>query len=276
MDVGTLLAVVAVVAVLLVLGAAGLVIARMPAAVRNARLAVVRADVALWRARGRHARLIRTAEREIARVERDHSSTLATLDRRIVALEDPRGQRLASFGPVTLHELRIITPAGEVPLDGARATVESAGQLTERGRTTLTRLAVGGAVLGPLGAILALGFPKRRTVDDRELYLLVEAGTASCVVQVRPDEGARLRAFAVQINAASNAVATRRGAIAAELADTRRRLAAVSEDHTALDVARARLSAAHADPGARAALARAEAELAAARTELADLQDGER
>jgi hypothetical protein len=206
-------------------------------------------------------------------VEREHSSTVASLDRRIVMLEDPRGAQRDRLGPVTLYELRIVTPAGEVPLDDVQATVDTAGNLTEKKRTTLTRLAVGGAVLGPLGAILALGFPKRTKVDDRELYLLIEAGPASCVLQVRPDDGARVRAFAVQVNASATAVAARRSVIAAELAVTRRRLAEVREDHTALDAARARLGEARSDDAALAAIVRAESDLARARTRLVDAQD---
>jgi hypothetical protein len=261
---------VALLAVLLT--SAVVVIWRMPTAERRARLGVLRARAALHRSRQRHAALVRQAQRALARVERKHSSTVATLDRRLVELEDPRGRRLDGFGPITLHELRIVTPAGEVPLDGVTVTFDTAGNLSETKRTTLTRLAVGGLVLGPLGAILALGFPKRRTVDNRELYLLVEAGAASCVVQVRPDDGGRVRAFAVQVNAAASAVETRRRSIAAELERTRQRLEAVHEDHTALDAARERLRRARVDPAAVAAVTAAETTFAAARETLADVR----
>lgn len=274
MDTGTTLTIVIAVATVLVLGAVVAGIARMAPAERRARIDLLRAALALRRARTRHALLIRRAQRGVTRVERDHSSTLATLDRRIVALEDPRGRQRDSFGPVTLYELRIVTPAGEARLDGAEAEVDTVGALTERKRTTLTRLAVGGAVLGPLGAILALGFPKRTKVDGRELYLLIEAGPASCVLKVRPDDGARVRAFAVQVNASATVVASRRDRIAVELADARRQLDAVREDHTALDAARERLGEARGDTDALAAVARAEADLAASRTRLADVRPG--
>jgi len=247
-------------------------VGRMPAAQRRAWLSVLRSRRMLRRARRRHEVLIRGAERALRRVERDHSSAVAALDRRIVELEDPRGRRLDGYGPVTLHELRIVTPAGEVALDGVEATVDTAGTLSETKRTTFTRLAVGGFVLGPLGAILALGFPKRRTVDTRELYLLIEAGTASCVLQVRPDDGGRVRAFVVQLHAAAAAVAARRRAIAVELEDARRRLSEVREDHAVLDAARARLAAVRADRAALAAIAEAEVAAAAAQGALADLR----
>jgi len=270
MDTGTLV----VVGVLVALAVAvpAVLIARLPADVRRARVGLVRAGLGLRRARAAHALLIRRGEQGVRRAERQHSTQLAELDRSIVALEDPRGPRIAALGPVTLHALRIITPAGEASLDGAEASVDSAGALTERKRTTFTRLAVGAVTFGAVGAILALGFPKRTKVDGRELYLLIEAGPASCVLQIDPDDGVRVRAFANQINAAAAGVAARRAAIAAELASTRARLAEVREDHTALDAARDALAAARSDAAALGRVAAAEARLAAARDLLADLR----
>ena len=262
------------------LGVAGLllmitvvVVVRMPAEERRARLDVLRAERMLRRARASHERLVRAAEREVSRVERRHSEQLAALDRRIVALEDPRGPRIDAVGPVTLYALRLVTPAGEVPIDGVRADVDAEGTIDVRKRTTLTRLAVGGALLGPLGAVLALGFPKRRTVDGRELYLLIEAGPASCVVQVHPDQGAQVRAFAVQVNAAAADAPRRRGAIAAELATARAELAATREDTSSLDVAREALAAARSDARALGAVADAERVVATAREALALLEE---
>ena len=269
MDTGTLVAVAGGLVTVVALVA---LVLRIPAEERRARLAVVRTGLTLRRARAAHASLVRTAERAVRSAEKQHSSQLAELDRRIVALEDPRGVRLDALGPVTLHALRIVTPAGEAPLDGAQATVDTAGALTERKRTTFTRLAVGAATFGAVGAILALGFPKRTKVDGRELYLLIEAGAASCVLRIDPDDGARVRAFATRINAAASLVTERRVATARELAEAQAELAAVREDHSAMDAARERLSEARVDGPALARIAAAERELAAARDALAVLR----
>jgi len=256
--------------VALVVVVVAVVIARMPRSERRARIEVVRAEYGLRRARRAHERLVDAAQREVRRVERQHSTQVAELDRSIVALEDPRGPRIDTLGPVTLFALRIVTPAGEVPVDGVRADVDTEGSVRVRRRTTLTRLAVGGAVLGPLGAVLALGFPKRRTVDGRELYLLLEAGPASCVLQLDPDIGPQVRAFATQVNAAASGAPRRREQIAAELAASRARLAAMREDHSALDAARDALVAAREDPVMAATTAAAERRLASARDALED------
>jgi len=252
--------------VLLAVLAYGVVrVARLPAESRSAAWALLWARIARDRTRAAHAVAIRRAELGVRRAERQQSSAIAAIDRRIVELEDPRGRRIDAFGPVTLHELRIITPAGEAPLDDVEVTVDSAGNLSVTKRATLTRLAVGGLVLGPLGAVLALGFQKRRTIDNRELYLLIEAGPASCVLQVKPDTGAAVRAFAVQANAAAASVGRARSRIAGELMAARAQLAATRGDVASLEAARDRLAGARTDARLLGAIAEATSELATAR-----------
>ena len=241
----------------------------LPSETRAAGWAVLRARSTLTRARAARSIAVRRAGLGVRQAERQHTSAIAELDRRIVELEDPRGHRVVAFGPVALHERSIITPAGEVPLDGVEATVDSAGNMSITKRATLTRLAVGGLVLGPLGAVLALGFQKKRTHDDRELYLLIEAGPASCVLQVKPDAGTNVRAFAVQVNARARGIGQIRAQVAAELADARARLAATREDVSGLDAARERLADAHRDARLLGAISDAQAALAGARQRLA-------
>jgi len=265
MDAGaaTAVAVGAVLLVLVVFLAVRLML--LPSEARAAGWAVLRARSTLARARAAHAIAVKRADLGVRRAERRHTSAIAELDRRIVALEDPRGSRVIAFGPVVLHERSLITPAGEVPLDGVEATVDSAGNMSVTKRATLTRLALGGLVLGPLGAVLALGFQKKRKHDDRELYLLIEAGPASCVLQVKPDAGAAVRAFAVQVNARARGIAQIRMQAAAELADVRAQLARTREDVSDLEAARQRLVDAHQDEQRRGAVVDAQAQLVAAR-----------
>jgi len=269
MDAGAVVAVAVGAVLAAVAGIVVVRLVRMPAEARSAAWAVAAARLRLSRARAGYASAVRRAEFGIGRAERRHGSAIAALDRRIVELENPRGRRVDAFGPVTLHELRIVTPAGEVPLDGVEATVDSAGNMSITKRATLTRLAVGGLVLGPLGAVLALGFQKKRTHDDRELYLLIEAGPASCVLQVKPDAGTNVRAFAVQVNARARGIGQIRAQVAAELADARARLAATREDVSGLDAARERLADAHQDVRLLGAISDAQAALAGARQRLA-------
>jgi hypothetical protein len=129
-------------------------------------------------------------------------------------------------------------------------------------------------VLGSLGAVLALGFQKKQTHDDRELYLLIEAGPASCVLQVKPDAGAAVRAFAVQVNARARGIMRIRAQVGAELTDARAQLAATREDVSGLDAARQRLTDAHQDPRLLGAVSDAQAQLAGARERWADAGNG--
>jgi len=101
--------------------------------------------------------------------------------------------RRNTFAGVTITDGVIASQFGGGPVAGARATVDTAGQLTRR--ITATRL----ALVGPL----ALGLQKN--IDGRELYLLIEGQGWGISVPVPATRGAEARAFAVRINAASTA-----------------------------------------------------------------------
>jgi hypothetical protein len=103
----------------------------------------------------------------------------------------------ASFAGITLFETTIRAADGDGgPLDGARATVDTAGQLTRR--ITLTRV----VLTGPL----ALGW--RKKLDDRELYLVIEGEGWATSAAVDPKLGEEARAFAAKINAAATRSST--------------------------------------------------------------------
>jgi hypothetical protein len=117
------------------------------------------------------------------------------------ALAAERGKRLASFRGVTLFERVIVTPDGESPLAGTQATVDAAGQLMQTQRATLTRF----ALTGGLGAI---AFKKKKNIDTRELYLLIDAPAVASAITCPPTEGAGARRFAAQVNSAAKVTAT--------------------------------------------------------------------
>jgi len=98
-----------------------------------------------------------------------------------------------TYEGITIHEDRIESKEGGGPLPGARAIVDTAGEIDKR--ITATRL----ILTGPL----AFGLRKKK--DNRELYLLVEGQGWAISKQLRPDQGAKARAFAARINAAGSA-----------------------------------------------------------------------
>jgi hypothetical protein len=100
----------------------------------------------------------RTPEAQ-ARIKREKEERLARYEARVAAEQDASDN---SFEGVWLKDGRVYSEDGGGPVAGARATVDTAGQLTAR--ITATRL----VLTGPL----ALGW--RKSVDNRELYLLIE------------------------------------------------------------------------------------------------------
>lgn len=130
-------------------------------------------------------------------------------------LQDTRGRYLGSLAGIDLFELWIVTPNGSGPVASARAWVESAGSVTSRQRATLTRIGTGALLLGPLGAVLALGFPKKKQIDNRELYIQVWTPYLSSVVRCPPSRNFEARRFAAKITTAGSqayAVAAQRAA----------------------------------------------------------------
>jgi hypothetical protein len=242
-----------------------LVLRRPPHDVRSARRARRRAA---WRARraGWSRRWeLAAADRAVTAAERGHAKRLAQLQEHIALLEDPRGKRVADFGGCFLHEFVLVTPGGEVPLDAVEASVDTAGNLSVTKRATLTRMATGGLLLGGLGAVLSLGFQKKEQLDTRELYLLLDAGPASVVIQADPDAGAEVRRFASAVNAFVSDVAARRQRRSQELATTRAERVRVEADRSAIEAAQLQRDAVNDGTAISAALTEAESALMLAR-----------
>jgi hypothetical protein len=145
-----------------------------------------------------------TRQRQLRRAQRDLHAQIAELERTRSHLSDPRGQFILEYRGIRLWEFWVSTPTGEGPVAHARATCDTASNMVVSQRATLTRMATGGLLLGPLGAILSLGFQKKQVEDHRELYVLVEAPTFAGLIQCPPDEGAKARKVAMAINLAAS------------------------------------------------------------------------
>lgn len=210
-----------------------------------------------------HSASIRAAERDIIRATKSYKQRIDAAQKQLDGLQDPRGRKLATFQKHTLYEHAIVTPNGESNLEGVRADVDTAGNLTTKSRSTLTRMAAGGLLLGPLGSILSMGLKKTKEIDKRELYLLVDAPSAPSVVQCPPDEGLKAREFATKVNSAATAEATYRQQLPTLLDQARQELRAAKDATGPVESAQAELARATNDPDALAAIERAQRQLAA-------------
>lgn len=101
------------------------------------------------------------------------------------------------FAGVTLDREMIKHKSGTWPVAGAKATVDSAGEIDRR--ITATRVILTGG----------LGLFWRKKKDGRELYLMVEGPGYAFVEKVDPDKGQKAREFAAKINAAGSATSVR-------------------------------------------------------------------
>jgi hypothetical protein len=173
--------------------------------------AMTPAQVELRQAEMEHAQAVKAADKGLQSVTKTWDKALKDAESSLAAAQAFGTRHLGSYGGVALYEHAVVTPQGTINLEQepASATVDTAGALVQTRRSTLTRMATGGILLGPVG-ILAGGMMKKKgAADTRELYLVVESASVASMVQCRPDDGSRVRQFAMQINNTSRSAPAR-------------------------------------------------------------------
>lgn len=130
-----------------------------------------------------------------------------------------------------------------------KTQVDSAGNIYSTERTTLTRMAAGGAILGKAGVVAGAAARKTNTHDSRELYLLVEGSEFSVVVSCAPDDGSKVRQLASQIVNAEHQAAALQAQRPLAVAEAEAALAAAKADVEAVNAAHAAVEAAKAANG---------------------------
>jgi hypothetical protein len=222
----------------------------MKRAARDHDKAVRQADKGLKSATREYNKAVHHADRGIKRAARDYNG--AVLDARSQLERAKTPQKLARLNSVVLHDDHIQTPSGFHWLNpNVRAAVDSAGNLMkwQKSRTSLTRIGVGGLVLGPLGALVGASSKKHRTgtADTRELYLIVEGDDWADTAKCNPNEGKRAREFAQAINLAARNVERVKAERTRRVKELGERLAAVEADRSGIEVAERTRAAVQAD-----------------------------
>jgi Short C-terminal domain len=158
-------------------------------------------------------------EREIQRGARCAEAINGVLGREIKAynerLEDytrrrklRRGKLLGNVGQIWIWEDRILAADKSVYRmdEHVQADVDTAGNITESRRPTLTRMAMGAALPGS-ALIPGFALAKKETADYRELYFILEHSEWGAVIKVNPEFGEVVRTIAVGVNQAARRLA---------------------------------------------------------------------
>lgn len=183
----------------------------------KARLAAMTpAERELHDAEREHAEAVKNAEKAVSVAERSYARGVKQAERKLNAAKKiGHSESLADFkgkdGRVLLTPLTITVSGKKYDVtEDARAEVDTAGNLSTKSRSTLTRIGAGAVLFGPVGAVVGATAKKSKDVDKRELYLLVEGDGFAGVISCDPDDGAKARDMAQKINlAARNAAKVR-------------------------------------------------------------------
>ncbi len=161
-----------------------------------------REEIEAREARNEYEAIVKSAQEALAVQAAPVDKELASARASLASAQAFGMQRIGSFGGMALCENSLATPNGVINLetDSVRATVDATGSVYAEQKGGLGRAVVGGALLGPVGAIVGSTTRKSKTHDMRELYLCVESSMVSAVVACDPNKGPEARQFAAQVN----------------------------------------------------------------------------
>jgi hypothetical protein len=151
---------------------------------------------------------VKNAEKAHAVEIKAREQRLKIVEKAYKAANDFGTRKIASYrgkdGSVSVTGLTIATPQGNFRLDQkVNATVDTAGNLATSRRTTFTRVAAGAVLFGPVGAIVGGVAQKNKIHDNRELYLMVEGDGFAGLITCNPDDGQKVRQFAMAVKQAA-------------------------------------------------------------------------
>lgn len=220
---------------------------------RKARIAALspaererRDAVAEYRAR------LSAAEKGLTAATKERTHRLKSCEKALAQAHAAAGRPIASYRGrdcgASVTPLYLEVPQGRFALTPAvTATVDTAGNLATSSRSTLTRIAAGGLLFGPVGAIIGGVAKKTRVHDTRELYLLMQGDTFATLITCAPDDGQRVRHFAAVVRQAALNSDAARAYQAQAVAYAEQALALEQQNVGAVDAARHSLEAATAD-----------------------------
>jgi hypothetical protein len=199
-----------------------------------------------------YERNIKVAEKSVRAEEKARESRLKTAERRLKSSGSVGRQHLGTYsgakGPIRIFQHELVLPEGTYPMDDTvRAAVDTAGNLATSSRATLTRMAAGGLMFGPVGLLAGGLLKKNKTHDMRELYLMLEGAEFATLVACRAEDGQQVRQLAAAVNHAAKSASAHRQEHEEAVASATEQLRLETLNTGSLTAAKAALKAARAN-----------------------------
>lgn len=193
--------------------------------------------------------LLKDAKAELKRVTKEREKQIKECEAEIERARNGFYGHVQTLGNIVLYGDRIVAEGKSIPLSGdLEIDVHSSGNVfsettVKGGGTSIAGAVVGGAVAGPLGAVVGgrKGVKSKSEVqDERKLFVSIVSSDNSAVVELDPKMELDARKLVAETKVQIKTLGSRKEKMDAEHAELTQKLAVLEKDTHAIDEARSR------------------------------------
>ncbi len=194
-------------------------------------------------------KILKDAESELKRVTKEHERQIKDCKDEIEQVRNGFYGHVQTFGGIVLYGDRIVAEKKSIPLsDDLEIEINTSGNVYSEttvrgGGTSVAGAVIGGAVAGPVGAVVGgrKGVKSKSEVqDERKLFISIVSSIDSAVVELDPKMELDARKLVAETKRQIKTLSSRKGKMDAELAELTQRLVMLEKDTSAIDEAHSR------------------------------------
>lgn len=194
-------------------------------------------------------KILKDAESELKRVTKEHERQIKDCKDEIEQVRNGFYGHVQTFGGIVLYGDRIVAEKKSIPLsDDLEIEINTSGNVYSEttvrgGGTSVAGAVIGGAVAGPVGAVVGgrkSVKSKSEVQDERKLFVSIVSSDNSAVVELDPKMELDARKLVAETKVQIKTLGSRKEKMDAEHAELTQKLAVLEKDTHAIDEARSR------------------------------------